>query len=58
MNSLLNALKLCRPRPDVKSGVIRHEQFPADLAQVMKATAAPEYSDPTVFSSARIRPPG
>jgi hypothetical protein len=49
MASLQNIFDLCRPRPDVKSGRTRDEQFAADLAQVVKGTAAPEYSDPAIF---------
>jgi hypothetical protein len=49
MPSLQNIFELCRPRPDVISGTTRDEQFAADLAQVVRGVAPPEYSDPAVF---------
>ncbi len=39
----------CRPRPDVKEGTTKDEQFAADLAQVVNETAPKEYADPAVF---------
>jgi predicted AAA+ superfamily ATPase len=39
----------CVPRPDVKAGTTKDEQFAADLAQVIKGTAPDEYKVPAVF---------
>ncbi len=39
----------CRPRPDVKEGTTKDEQFAADLAQVVNETAPKEYADRAVF---------
>lgn len=39
----------CRPRADVRSGTTKDDHFAADLAQVVNATAPPEYQDPALF---------
>jgi hypothetical protein len=41
--------ELCEPRPDVVSGAIKESEFAADLAQVLRGQAPPEYQDATVF---------
>lgn len=40
---------ICTPRPDVLSGSIRDSDFAADLAQVLRGQAPPEYQDPAAF---------
>jgi hypothetical protein len=44
-----NIFAICQPRPDVLSGATRDEQFMADLSQVVKGTALPDYLDPVRF---------
>ncbi|MDE0038229.1 MAG: DUF499 domain-containing protein [Gammaproteobacteria bacterium] len=39
----------CRPRPDVLAGAVAEADFAADLAQVIRGRAAPEYADPAKF---------
>ena len=39
----------CRPRADVLAGAIAEADFAADLAQVIRGEASPEYSDPERF---------
>ncbi len=39
----------CRPRPDVLAGAIAEADFAADLADVIRGRANPEYSDPARF---------
>ena len=40
---------LCRPRADVLAGTVAEADFAADLAQVVKGEASPEYTDPVRF---------
>ncbi len=48
MNAL-SIYELCQPREDVLAGVIRDEDFAADLSQVLKGTAPELYLDPCSF---------
>lgn len=41
--------EICSPRPDILKGDIRESDFAADLAQVINATAPPEYANPNKF---------
>ena len=41
--------ELCEPRDDVKTGGIRESEFAADLAQVLRGEAPPEYRDAATF---------
>lgn len=44
--------ELCDPRDDVRRGGVRESEFAADLAQVLRREAAPEYQDaPTFFAN-------
>ena len=48
---------LCVPRDDVRTGGIRESEFAADLAQVLRKQAPPEYQDAaTFFANTRTRP--
>jgi predicted AAA+ superfamily ATPase len=40
---------LCEPREDVRTGGIRESEFAADLAQVLRGQAPPEYQDAAIF---------
>lgn len=40
---------LCTPRPDIRAGTLTDSDFAADLAQVIRGTAPPEYKDPAKF---------
>ncbi len=44
-----NIFEICRPRPDVLAGAIVEADFAADLADVIRGRANPEYSDPARF---------
>jgi hypothetical protein len=41
--------ELCEPRDDVRTGGIRESEFAADLAQVLRGHAPPEYQDAATF---------
>src|SRR5712691_1976400 len=41
--------EICEPRDDVKTGGIRESEFAADLAQVLRGQAPPEYQDAATF---------
>jgi hypothetical protein len=41
--------ELCEPRADVLAGGIRESEFAADLAQVLRGQAPPEYQDAATF---------
>jgi hypothetical protein len=41
--------ELCQPREDVRRGAISESEFAADLAQVLRREAPPEYQDPATF---------
>lgn len=41
--------ELATPRLDVLSGHLKESDFAADLAQVLRGTAPPEYGDPALF---------
>src|SRR4051794_6477830 len=49
MAMLPSIFESCVPRPDVKAGTTKDEQFAADLAQVIRGTAPDEYRVPAVF---------
>jgi hypothetical protein len=40
---------ICVPREDVRNGLIRESDFAADLAQVLRGQAPPEYQDAATF---------
>ncbi len=40
---------LCEPRPGVTAGASRESDFAADLAQVLRGHAPPDYADPVRF---------
>src|SRR5690606_31084780 len=40
---------LCSPRDDVLRGSLQESDFAADLAQVLRGQAPPEYQNPAVF---------
>lgn len=40
---------MATPHPDVASGRLREAEFAADLAQVLREEASPEYGDPLEF---------
>ncbi len=46
---MLNVFDACEPRPDVLAGTIQESDFAADLAQVLRGDAPPEYLDPNRF---------
>ena len=48
MNAL-SIYELCQPRADVLAGIIRDEDFAADLSQVLKGTAPELYLNPCSF---------
>ena len=46
---MTNVFDICRPRDDVLQGAIKESDFAADLAQVLRGDAPPEYRDPERF---------
>ena len=47
--SIRPIFETCRPRPDVLAGTIAEADFAADLADVIRGRASPEYSNPASF---------
>jgi predicted AAA+ superfamily ATPase len=47
--SLPTVFDLCVPRDDVQRGSIAESDFAADLAQVLRGDAPPDYCDPVRF---------
>lgn len=41
--------QIAEPHPDVSKGTYRQAEFAADLSQVLRGTAMPEYQDPVEF---------
>lgn len=41
--------EICQPRADVLAGAIKESEFAADLAQVLRGQAPPEYQDAATF---------
>lgn len=44
-----NLFAICEPRADVLKGELRESDFAADLAQVLRNEAPPEYAEPALF---------
>jgi len=47
--SLPTVFDLCVPREDMRRGSIAESDFAADLAQVLRGDAPPDYRDPARF---------